>query len=217
MGNYEKFKGRAPFRLEKAIVVVLIIIIAVLVIIPRNEREAEIEKHTTVIFIESIDIPQVELTDMNIPAPRPVIPVLSEDEDIEIDTALIDWIFDDPTLQDASPPPPKDADNDPDDFEFIPREVNPEPIGGYAGILKHVKYPEIAREAGIEGTVLVQCFIDKKGNVIKTVVVKGLEGTGLNEAAMDALKKTKFKPAIQRDKPVGVWMAIPVIFRFNTK
>ena len=83
--------------------------------------------------------------------------------------------------------------------------------------MKHVKYPEIAREAGIEGTVLVQCFIDKKGNVIKTVVVKGLKGTGLNEAAMDALEKTKFKPAIQRDKPVGVWLAIPVTFKLNTR
>ena len=217
MSNYENFKNRGPFRTEIIIVAVLALVILALLLVPRFDRDKEITETTQTIFIESVDVPQGILKDMEIPAPKPVIPVLSEDEDIVIDSTIIDWIFKDPTLQDAPPPPPKDADNDPGDFEFIPRELDPRPIGGYAGILKHVKYPEIAREAGIEGTVLVQCFIDKKGNVIKTIVVKGMEGTGLNETAMDALEKTKFKPAIQRDKPVGVWLAIPVIFKLNTR
>ena len=215
MNNYEKFKKRGPFRIEKSIVAVLIVISAILVIIPRSDRDSEITEETKVIFIESIDIPQVELKDLNIPAPKPVIPVLSEDEDIEIDSTLINWIFEDPTLQDAPPPPPKNVDSDPGSFVFIPREEDPVPIGGYAAILKNITYPEIAQEAGIEGTVIVQCFIDKHGRVIKAVVIKGMAGTGLDEAALDALKATKFKPAIQRDKPVGVWMAIPVIFKLN--
>jgi len=38
---------------------------------------------------------------------------------------------------------------------------------------------------------------------------------GLDEAAISAIKKTRFKPAKQRDRDVGVWIAIPVVFRLK--
>ena len=59
----------------------------------------------------------------------------------------------------------------------------------------------------------IQAFIDDKGRVIETVVLKGMPNTGLDEAAMDAIRRTRFKPAKQRDRPVGVWIAIPINFR----
>ena len=54
-----------------------------------------------------------------------------------------------------------------------------------------------------------------KGKVTETVVLKGIPNTGLDEAAMTAIKKTKFKPAKQRDRSVGVWISIPVNFRLQ--
>ena len=73
-------------------------------------------------------------------------------------------------------------------------------------------YPEIAKEAGIEGTVYIQFFIDEKGNVTEAYVQKGIPGTGLDEAALRAVKKSKWSPARQREKKVGVWQTVPVKF-----
>jgi len=77
------------------------------------------------------------------------------------------------------------------------------------------KYPEIAKEAGIEGTVIVQAFVDKKGRVKETIILKGIPNTGLDEAAITAIRKTRFVPAKQRERAVGVWISIPVHFRLK--
>ena len=78
------------------------------------------------------------------------------------------------------------------------------------------KYPEIAQEAGIEGTVVVQVFVDDKGRVKDTVILKGIPNTGLDEAASDAIRQVRFRPAKQRERAVGVWISIPVNFRLKS-
>ena len=40
----------------------------------------------------------------------------------------------------------------------------------------------------------------------------GMPDTGLDESAVEAIQKTKFEPARQRELPVGVWITIPVNF-----
>ena len=50
-------------------------------------------------------------------------------------------------------------------------------------------YPEIAQEAGIEGVVVVQAFIDEKGRVKETLILKGVPNTGLDEAATSSGEK----------------------------
>jgi protein TonB len=214
MNNYEKFKGRGPFRTEIAIVAVLIAIITVLFVIPRNEREKELTQKTEMIFIQSVDVPIVDLKDREVPKPKPVIPILSEEADIEIDTSLLMFIFDDPTLQD-DPPPPEDPDGITPPDSFIVYDEPPKAIGGVAAIAKNIVYPKFAREVGAEGTVIVQSFISKKGEVLESVILKGKPGTGLDEAAIHAIEKTKWKPAVQRDRNVGVWIAIPVTFKLS--
>ena len=98
-------------------------------------------------------------------------------------------------------------------IDFIAYDEDPVPIGGFAGIKKRAKYPDIAREAGIEGMVIVRAFIDDKGIVREMKIQKGIPNTGLNEAAMKAIGGTRFKPAKQRDIPVGVWISIPITFK----
>ena len=61
-----------------------------------------------------------------------------------------------------------------------------------------------------------QGIIDKKGNVTEAWVQKGIPNTGLDEAALKAVKNTKWKPAQQRDKKVGVWLTVPVLFQLNS-
>jgi len=87
----------------------------------------------------------------------------------------------------------------------------PAPVGGLKSIQEKVHYTEIARRAGVEGTVYIQAKINKNGDVVDATVIKGL-GAGLDEEALNAVKLTKFVPGKQRGKPVNVKMTIPVKF-----
>ena len=98
-----------------------------------------------------------------------------------------------------------------DRSKFIAFDEPPRPIKG-----KEIKftYPPQAKSAGIEGTVTVEFYIDKKGNVIEVNIVKGAD-TILDKAAIAAVKKSKWEPARQRDKKVGVWVEQQLSFRLN--
>lgn len=99
---------------------------------------------------------------------------------------------------------------------FVEYASPPEPIGGFIEIQKAVKYPESAREAGIEGTVIVQVTIDESGHAINATVLQGVPDSGLNEAAIDALNSIRWQPAKQADdNPVAVTVSVPISFRLN--
>ena len=72
-----------------------------------------------------------------------------------------------------------------------------------AKVKKEVKppYPPQAEEAEIEGTVVLRVEITKTGKVRKAKVVRKL-GFGLDEAALEAIKKFPFSPALVEDEPV---------------
>jgi protein TonB len=74
------------------------------------------------------------------------------------------------------------------------------------------KYPEMARKAEVEGTVMVMVTIDEQGNVLSAWVAES-SAEVLNEAAIEAAYKFKFSPAKQRDVPVKATISIP--FRFS--
>jgi periplasmic protein TonB len=213
--QFERFKARSRFMTEIAIVVVLALAVLFIYLFPKFERESQIEKETVIEFIQSEEIPQVELQQMQAPQQRPSIPVISEDEEISEDFTIDDMDFDDYEAIDAPPPPPSEGGGIV--VEFIAYDEPPTPIGGQAAISRNTKYPEIAKEAGIEGQVVVQAFINENGVVEHCLILKGMPGTGLDEAAIAAIKMTKFKPAKQRDRNVGVWISIPVTFKLNTK
>ena len=73
---------------------------------------------------------------------------------------------------------------------------------------------EIARKARIQGVVIVEAIIDKTGNVTNVKILKGLP-MGLDQAAADAVKKWKFKPATLNGKPVAVIYNLTVNFRLQ--
>jgi len=100
------------------------------------------------------------------------------------------------------------------DIYFVAVEEMPEPIGGIQSIQSKIKYPEIAKRAGIEGKVYVLAFIDETGNVANAKIIKGI-GAGCDEAALDAIKQTKFKPGRQKGKPVKVQVSIPIVFKLQ--
>ncbi len=199
-----------PLKTKYPIVVRLTTLIGISLVIlnfllfPRFGNSLEFEDIEQVI-IENIDIPQTQQIDNTPPPARPSIPVPSDDEDIADDLTLDELDFDDFSNLDAPPPPPSGPK-----VVFIPYDDPPVAMSPI-----RPRYPEIAQEAGIEGVVVVQAFIDEKGRVKETLILKGVPNTGLDEAAMEAIRKTRFRPAKQRERAVGVWISIPVNFRLK--
>jgi len=172
---------------------------------PRIVSTVELDEEVQII-IEQIDIPQTEQFDRPPPPARPSVPVESESEDIADDVTLEEFSLDEFDAWDAPPPPPEGPR-----VKFIPYDDPPVPLRPIKP-----KYPEIAQEAGIEGTVVVQVFVDERGRVKETVILKGIPNTGLDEAATQAIRLVRFKPARQRERAVGVWISIPVNFRLKS-
>ena len=74
-------------------------------------------------------------------------------------------------------------------------------------------YPPIAQRAGIQGAVWVKALVDKEGTVRDVVIEKGSDANaGFEEAAIDAAKKTVWKPAIANGQPTAVWVTYKVEF-----
>ena len=202
-------KLRYPIIVRVSILFSILLMIVLLRAFPRFGVKQFIEK-TVHIDIEQIEIPQTQQFELPPPPARPSIPIESEDEDLADDVTIEETELDIFKEWDAPPPPDQGPQS-----KFIPYDDPPVPVGGYIAIQRNIVYPEIAQEAGIEGTVVIQAFVDKKGKVTDTIVLKGIPNTGLDEAAMVAIKKTKFNPAKQRDRAVGVWISIPVNFRLK--
>jgi protein TonB len=97
----------------------------------------------------------------------------------------------------------------PDEFVAFDEEpqllVAPEPV-----------YPEMAKKAGVTGTVWIKVLVDKEGKVRDAIVVKesGVNA-GFEEAALEAAKKRQYRPAMQNNQPVAVWVAFRVKFQLR--
>ncbi|HPC36795.1 MAG TPA: energy transducer TonB [Candidatus Marinimicrobia bacterium] len=213
-------KLRQPLMYRVGLVIGLALITGVMIAFPKFE-EREVTQRTVDIVLEATDIPQIEqkIETSTKPPSRPSIPIESDNEDLSEDVTIDQTTdFDSYTAWEAPPPPPEQhsGENEGPRVRFIPYDEPPEPIGGFAEIQRNIVYPEIAQEAGIEGTVVVQAYVNEYGIVTECVILKGMPNTGLEEAAIAAIKKTRFKPAKQRDRNVGVYISIPVIFKLKS-
>ena len=76
------------------------------------------------------------------------------------------------------------------------------------------QYTEIARKARITGVVIVEAIIDKQGNVTNVKILKGLP-MGLDQAAVDAVKRWRFEAATLNGKPVAVIYNLTINFQLQ--
>ena len=95
-------------------------------------------------------------------------------------------------------------------------EICPVPIGGMSSIEKNIVYPEHAKLYGLEGIVTLLVNISENGEVQSSQVIKGI-GLGCDEAAIDAIKKTKFMPGQNENKFVSAQISISIPFILNEK
>ena len=82
-------------------------------------------------------------------------------------------------------------------------------------VAKNIKYPQIARETGIQGRVFVGFVVEPDGSVSNVKILRGIGG-GCDEEAMRVIKSLpKWKPGKQRGKAVRVSYQIPVMFKLQ--
>lgn len=101
-----------------------------------------------------------------------------------------------------------DVDTSPSPDEFIAVDEEPRRLSIDPPI-----YPDLARQAEIEGTVIVRVLVSKEGRVKDVIVVDGPEA--LHQAADRCARTSTWRPAIVDGKPIEVWVLMPVTFKLR--
>jgi protein TonB len=116
-------------------------------------------------------------------------------------------------MPDGAPPRPTGpsrpatlAGGAPDPNTFVATDEPAEPI-----YTVKAPYPDLARQAGVEGTVVVQALVGADGRVRDTRIVRSIPM--LNGAAQDAVRQWRFKPAASGGVSVATWVSVPMAFR----
>lgn len=157
------------------------------------------EKFEVVELPDNIEIPPPPQE-----VPMPTVPVeAASDEEADDAQDLPETTFDD--FSQMPPPPPTDGGAG--EGIFLAFDEPPIPID-----LVAPKYPDLAREAGFEGTVRVRVLVNEEGKVIDADVVSSDVSPAMEQAAIEAAMKCKFKPAKQRTTPVKAHVMIPFHF-----
>ena len=101
-----------------------------------------------------------------------------------------------------------------------PQETAPERIQVSGDVMRGVLvkkvapvYPPLARQARIQGTVILKVVIDKSGNVFEVQLVNG--HPMLSPAAMGAVRQWKYQPYLVNGEPVDVETNVQVIFKLE--
>lgn len=75
-----------------------------------------------------------------------------------------------------------------------------------------VMYPAVLWQQGVEGTTLVRVLVDEEGAVDSAMVAESSGHQALDSAAVQGVRTIRFEPALQRGRPVRVWVRVPVHF-----
>ncbi len=76
-------------------------------------------------------------------------------------------------------------------------------------------YPEIARAARVEGVVILEAKVDKKGKVEEARVLRSIPL--LDQAAIEAVKQWEYEPFLVNGEPKAFLLTITVNFSLNNK
>ena len=174
---------------------------------------------------ENIEEDLVEITKQEEQKPQPVevpkqttqLEIVNDDvetEDIEINA---DVQQDEVIEEYVAPEVVEEEVVEQEIFQIV--EEMPSFPGGEGKLLEyvatHIKYPQIARETGIQGRVFVGFVVEPDGSISNVKLLRGIGG-GCDEEAMRVIKSLpKWKPGKQRGKAVRVSYQIPVLFKLQ--
>ena len=112
---------------------------------------------------------------------------------------------------------PNEIENEPNDQKIYQSVVQmPTFPGGDAALKRylssHINYPPIAREYGIQGTVVVKFVVEKNGAIGEVKVVKSVDKELDREAVRVAKSLPAFNPGLYDGRPVRAWYTLPISF-----
>ncbi|WP_412063646.1 energy transducer TonB [Rubrivirga sp. IMCC45206] len=224
-------RKKYPLYLQVGLLVSLGLVIAAFTV-PLDGGETVVMMDDSQEIIELEDIEQTQQIQPPPPPPPAPPPPQEVPDDVEIEEEILEDVELDledvpppppappappPPPPNAPPPPPPPPPPEPEPTEpeiFEVAEVQPVLVGGIEDLQRRVEYPEFARRAGIEGQVVVQFVVDERGNVVDPVAVRSPNEL-LSEAAIKAVRESRFTPGQQRGRPVKVRFAVPVTFRLR--
>lgn len=178
---------------------------------------------TDVVFEEEI-IPVTETPQQQAPPP-PEAPKVADmleivDDKAEVEETVIANTEELGQKVEVKYVPVKVEEEEPEEqtiFEVV--ENMPEFNGGQAALMqylaKNIKYPTIAQENGTSGRVIVQFVVNKDGSIVDAKVVRSVDPYLDKEALRVINSMPKWKPGMQRGKPVRVKYTVPVMFRLQ--
>ena len=103
------------------------------------------------------------------------------------------------------------------DGEVFPSPDTPVYVEELPTVIRSVvpDYPPIAKDAGVEGLVMVKVLVGRDGRVLDTRLVEKFQVPMLNAAALEAARKWVFTPGLASGRPVICWATIPFRFRLH--
>ena len=132
--------------------------------------------------------------------PPPEIPVVKVDELVESNHLLVQT--------------EDDSDKIYDKVEELPAFP-----GGEVVLMRflsdNMKYPKVARESGIQGRVVVQFVVGSDGSICNAKVIRGIDPYLDKEALRVVSVMPRWKPGMQKGKPVSVQYTMPLMFRLE--
>jgi protein TonB len=96
-----------------------------------------------------------------------------------------------------------------DDGSVPPVSREPAPVGQLRAV-----YPEIPRLAGATGSAVIEAFVDAAGLVGHATLLSAT-GPAFGKSALEAIKQTRFQPAVRMGVPVARSIRIPVLFELS--
>lgn len=108
---------------------------------------------------------------------------------------------------------PSDASSSPQEAVRAKKAQTPPFLkGGMTALQQEIQYPDVAREAGIQGQVFVQFVVDASGQPQQVHVKEGVH-EALDSAAVKAVRSVAFEPGVKDGNTVPVEMSLPITFR----
>ena len=146
------------------------------------------------------------------PAPTQVIEIVDDEEEV-VETETVEMEVQENTEVQA---PVQREEEVVEEQIFTIVEDMPAYPGGELEMRKYlgksIKYPQMAQDAGIQGTVFLTFEVDKDGKIKDVKVLRGIGG-GCDEEAIRVVKAMpQWSPGKQRGKPVRVQFNLPVKF-----
>lgn len=89
----------------------------------------------------------------------------------------------------------------------------PKPIN-MGEVRKAIGYPPVAREANIQGQVMLRILVDEKGNYMRHIVSKAAHPL-LQLEVEKHVHELRFTPNLQNGKPIKCWVNIPFNFKLE--